>query len=786
MEVSYRWLADFLDLEFSEHAVENYSHRLTMAGAEVEDITYLEDTSDITVGKVTDLSPHPQADNLYLANIRIDDGQNIPTITAASNLYKGALVPVIEAPGELSGTEIEPKTFRGEESRGMLCSKEELGLEEKSSGIWILNDSKFSVGDLLSEKLEFDDWILSFEITSNRPDLLSILGIARELAVLAGKTLDVPDPRFNSSKPAEIEIEIENPKDTPRYTARVLNGVEVSPSPLIIQHRLAKIGLRPQNNVVDATNYTMIELGHPLHPFDFDKINGGIIKIRRARNKETLTTLDGKKRNLQDRNLVIADEADPIALAGIMGGQKSEVRSTSKNILLEGACFDQARIRESAQTIGLSTDASKRFEKGMDPEATKLAINRVTQILDRQNSFQSGSEFVNEYPLPPEPKKIKLRKDRADSIIGIDIDPGEIERIMTGLGISVTEEGDGTFMATPPSSRVDLTRETDLIEELARIHGYGKIPETPPKSGAVNLFSTKKERVINRAKTILTGLGLYETISPGFASGAQLDERKNLLNLKNPMGDKRSQLRSDIGSGLINHAERNFKKGIDSIGLFEIGNVFQPSDENSEETSSLGIFLGGRRYEGIDGKQNYTFRDLKGIIEDFFDSLVISNYGFEPGGPEYLHPGRKAKVFISNSPAGYIGELHPERLEGYGLPDRVYLANLDFETIVARTRFEGSYEELPKYPSSKRDLSLTVPKKITESEIRRTILSQPKVESLYLYDMYQGEQIESGKKSLTYELIFRDREKTLSDDEVEDIVEEIRKGLEEMGIVFRE
>ncbi|MEF8798094.1 MAG: phenylalanine--tRNA ligase subunit beta [Candidatus Bipolaricaulota bacterium] len=786
MEVSYRWLADFLDLEFSERAVENYSRRLTMAGAEVENITYLGDTSDITVGKVFYLSQHPKADNLHLAKVRIDNDQNIPTITAADNLRQGALVPIIEAPGKLSGTEIEPKTFRGEESRGMLCSKEELGLEEKSSGIWILDDSKFSVGDRLSEKLELDDWILSFEITSNRPDLLSILGVARELAVLTGKTLDVPDPRFDSDKPAEVEIEIENPEDTPRYTARVLTEVEVGPSPLIIQHRLAKIGLRPQNNVVDATNYAMIELGHPLHPFDLDKISGGTIKIRRARSEETLTTLDGKKRNLQNHNLVIADEADPIALAGVMGGQKSEVRSTSKNILLEGACFDQARIRESSQKIGLSTDASKRFEKGMDPEATKLAINRVTEILDQQNSFESGTEFVDEYPSPPEPKKIELRKERADSIIGIDIDQGEIERIMAGLGITVTREGDGSFMATPPSSRVDLTREIDLIEELARIHGYDKIPETPPKSGAVNLFSTKKERVINRAKTVLTGLGLYETISPGFASGTQLDDKSGLVDLKNPMGDKRSQLRSDIGSGLINHAERNFKKGIDSISLFEIGNVFQPGGENPEEARNLGIFLGGRRYEGIDAKQSYTFRDLKGILEDFFDSLVVSNYGFEPGGPEFLHPGRKAEVFISNNPAGYIGELHPDHIERYGLPDRIYLADLDFDMIVARTRFEGNYEELPKYPSSKRDLSLTVPEKITESEIRQTILSQPRVESLYLYDMYQGEQIASGKKSLTYELIFRDREKTLSDDEVEEIVREIRKELEEMGIVFRE
>lgn len=785
MEVSYRWLADFLDLEVSDEAVEKYAERLTQAGAEVESVERIEAPSSLTVGKVTDLRPHPDADNLFLAVI--EDGQSkVPTITGADNLEAGALVPLIKAPGKLpDGKEIEAQSFRGEESRGMLCSKEELGLEEKSQGIWLLDGFGFSVGDELTEALEFDDYRLSFEITSNRPDLLSVIGIARELSVLTGKELSPPEPTFNSDAPAPVEIEIEDPEDTPRYTARTLSDVEVGASPLRIQHRLAKVGLRPKNNVVDATNYAMIELGHPLHPFDLDRINGETIRIRRAEAGERLTTLDGEQRELGPENLVIADSDNPVALAGIMGGQTSEVTSFSKNILLEGACFDQARIRKSSQLLGMTTDASRRFEKGMDPGATVRAINRVTEILGEQKAFATASKLADSYPAPAEPKKITLREERANSIIGVEIEKNEIERILTGLGCGVDESSDEGFSVTPPSVRVDLTREIDLIEELARIHGYDMIPETAPDSGEVNLFRTREEKATEKAREVLTGLGLYEVISPGFAPAKQLDEEKSGVKLKNPMGEKRSKLRPDVASSLVRHAENNFKEDSDSIALFEIGNVFQSGEDQPLESTGLGIFLAGRRYEGIDGKENYGFWDLKGVLEDFFAALAI-DASFEPGGPEFLHPGRKAEVSLSGESVGFAGELHPDRAEEYDLPERVYLSELDFGALIERTSFEGSYEKLPQFPASKRDLSLTVPKDVAEKDIRATINDQPRVESLYLYDLYQGEQIDSDKRSLTYEITFRDNEKTLSDEEVDKIVGSIREELKAKGIALRE
>ena len=785
MELSYRWLADFLDLEVSDEAVEKYTERLTQAGAEVESVERIEAPSSLTVGKVADLRPHPDADNLFLAVI--ENGQSkVPTITGADNLEVGALVPLIKAPGKLpDGTEIEAQSFRGEESQGMLCSKEELGLEEKSQGIWLLDGFGFSVGDELTEALEFDDYRLSFEITSNRPDLLSVIGIAREISVLTGKELSPPEPTFDSDAPAPVEIEIEDPEDTPRYTTRTLSDVKVGASPLRIQHRLAKVGLRPKNNVVDATNYAMIELGHPLHPFDLDRINGETIRIRRAESGERLTTLDGEGRELGSENLVIADRKNPIALAGIMGGQTSEVTSFSKNILLESACFNQARIRKSSQLLGMTTDASRRFEKGMDPGATVRAINRVTEILEEQQAFQTASRLADSYPAPAEPKKITLREERADSIIGVEIEKNEIERILTGLGCSVDGSSDESFSVKPPAARVDLTREIDLIEELARIHGYDRVPETPPDSGEVNLFRTREEKATEKARGVLTGLGLYEVISPGFAPDKQLNEEKSGVKLKNPMGEKRSELRPDVASSLIRHAENNFKEESDSIALFEIGKVFQSGEAQPLESTGLGIFLAGRRYEGIDGKENYSFWDLKGILEDFFDALAIDT-SFEPGGPDFLHPGRKAKVLLGGESVGYAGELHPDRTEEYDLPERVYLSELDFGALIEKTRFEGSYEKLPQFPASKRDLSLTVPKDVTEKDIRATIYDRPRVESLYLYDLYQGEQIDSDKRSVTYEITFRDNEKTLSDEEVDEIVESIQEELKAKGIALRE
>lgn len=787
MKLSYRWLADYVDLEISAEAVEYHASKLTMAGAEVEEIEYLEEPSPIYVGKVVTVGPHPNAENLSLVSVDIGT-ETIPTITAASNVNEGDLVPILKAPGRTpDGKEIEPTKFKGEDSKGMLCSKEELGLEEKSSGIWILNPFDLEVGERLTDALEYDDYLLTFEITSNRPDLLSITGLGREVAALEDLTLTTPDPSVNPSVSSDLVINVEDPDDTPRYSARALLDVSITPSPIRIQHRLAKVGGRPKNNVVDATNYVMFELGQPLHPFDLDTLSGNEIVIRRANRGEELITLDGDSRELTEENLLIADRDSPIALAGVMGGQNSEVTTTSRNILLEGACFSQSRIRKSSQVLGMATEASRRFEKGMDPANTVYALDRTAEILSGQSAVGDVAELLDSYPRPAEKQEMRLRKERAESLLGIKLDSAEIEDILSGLGLNVTEfnEEEGAFEVEVSSARVDITREIDLIEEIARIHGYDRIPATPPSSGKIDLYTSKEETLRDRAKRCLTGLGLFEAISPGFAAETQLEERE-LVSLKNPMGKNRASLRGDVSSNLVEHAERNFAEGVESISLFELAHVFREGDGKPDETSKVGILLTGRRYEGIDGRQDFNFWDLKGVVEDFLDYMKVGSYSFNRGERDFLHPGREAEILVDGEYLGFAGELSPTAAEKFDLPNRVYLGELNFDLIVEKSDLERSYTPLPRYPASKRDLSLVVPDSIQEKGIRGVILDQPTVEKAYLYDRYEGDQIEAGKVSLTYELTFRSQEGTLNDEEVNEIMEGINDRLEEMGIALRE
>jgi len=788
MKISYRWLAEYLDLEISRQAVKDHARKLTMAGAEVEEITYIEEPSPIYVSEVVSVEQHPNTDNLYVVQTEMDT-EKLPTITAAKNIQKGDLVPIVKAPGKLpTGQEIERTKFKGETSAGMLCSKQELGLEEKSAGIWILDEFDLSPGDLLTDELEYNDYVLSFEITSNRPDLLSVIGIGREVSAINNLKLVEPKPLISETVKPAVSINIENPNDTLRYSARALLDVDIGPSPIKIQHRLAKVGQRPKNNVVDATNYVMFELGQPLHPFDLDQVNGEEIQIRLANDGEQITTLDGVSRELTSDNLVIADKEKSIALAGVMGGQNSEVTIQTKNILLEGACFSQPRIRKSSQLLGLSTEASRRFEKGMDSAKAPRAIDRTTQLLTDQGATKTVTKLADSYPKRPEEKKIKLRKARAESVLGIELENEKIERILSelGLAVKVLDEPQSTFEVTQTPARVDLTREIDLIEEIARIHGYNKIPSTSPSSGTIDLSTSKREKTTKSTKRCLTGLGVNEVISPGFSPRIELGNDHQLVYLKNPMGSKRNSLRAELSSNLIQHAERNFTEGIDSINLFEIGNVFSPTENTPEETSSLGILLSGRRYEGIDNQQTYNFWDLKGMIEELLHHLNLNHYNFKPGGPEFLHPTRKATIVLQNDSLGFAGELSPTSKERFDLPSRVYLAELDFDLLVDRSDFTKPYKPIPKYPALKRDLSVVVPDSIQEKEIRSIFLSQPYVEKVYLYDRYEGEQIESGKISLTYEVTFRNIEGTLKDEEVNKIIKEINSKLDQLGITLRE
>ena len=788
MDIPYRWLLEYVDLELNEKTVKEVAERLTIAGAEVEGYRYVQPPAGLRVGQLEEVKPHPEADGLSTCLVNMGGTEEERTIICgADNVSPGKLVPVVPPGGFLPGLgEIEARAFRGVTSEGMICSKEELGLEEKSAGIWLLDGDGLSPGDDLMDQLEYDDYVLSFDLTSNRPDLMSVRGVARELAAIYGEELKETQIDFGlPEKEAKTEIILEDPVDVPRYSCRTLSGVEIAPSPLKIQHRLIKAGFRPKNNVVDATNYVLAELGQPLHPFDFSQIKGGKIHVRRAEKGERLTTIDGERLELDEDNLLIADQEEPIALAGVMGGQKSEVKADSENILLESACFNSSTVRRSAKKVAMSTDASRHFERGTDPEVTVEALDRVVNLLDQEGVLSQVSSPTDEYPCPSSPEPIRLRKERAESIVGLDLPREEIEEALTSLEFEVEEGKKGIHYAKPPSFRPDVEREIDLIEEVARIYGYDKIEPEPPAPGEVKLLEDELERAKVQAKETLRGLGLFEAITTGFASEADLGERGKVKFI-NPMGQKRAALRNDLVSGLLEVAQYNYQEGVDSLRLFELGRYFRPEEDGAEEKSGLGLLLAGRRYQGIDGKATYDFWDIKGICLDFLTGMGFERLSFQGDGPSYLHPGRKATVSCKEGKLGYMGELHPGRTDSFDLPERVYLAQLDFDLIARSSGEDYSLEPIPKYPPSKRDLSLVAPKEREERQIRSIIEEEEMVEKTFLYDIYEGEQLEEGRISLTYEVTFRGEEGTLRDQKVEEIVDRLKGKLKNKGVIFRE
>ncbi|MFW6012606.1 MAG: phenylalanine--tRNA ligase subunit beta [Candidatus Bipolaricaulota bacterium] len=785
MKIPYKWLQDYVDIEFGQEIVNEISERLTIAGAEVESVEYLPPPSRLVVGKVLDTQPHPNADNLLECTVNTGN-RNLQLISGAPNIVTGALVPVIPEGGKLPGGQsINTAKIQGRRSAGMLCSKEELGLAEKSEGIWLLPDDNFAPGDNLTEILEYDDYIMQFEITSNRPDLLSVLGIAREISAIFGIELQKPQLDYSGQGDSGVEIEIKNPQDTNRYSCSKLTLEEIKPSPPLIQHRLWKSGLRFKNNVVDATNYVLLELGHPLHPFDGKAISGNTIEIRRARRGEQLTTIDGERCQLDGQNLVIADSERAIALAGIMGGQNTEVTKRTREVLLESARFDPIAIRESSKQLGTSTEASRRFERGADPEMTLPALARVFHLLDSQGALTSFSKPEDNYPTPATPPTIDFEPERVPQVAGLDLPTEDIRQILNSLECTIANHDGEKLQVKPPTFRGDLAREIDLVEEITRIHGYDAIPAEEPQAGTVDLSDDPETELVERVRETLIGLGFYEAINPGFEVEAELEFDREPLRMLNPMGEKRSELRTNLTEGLVELARDHFHKGVSSIRLFEIGKVFEKKrNSDPQEELSLGCLLTGRKYLPGDGKESYDLWDLKGVLEDFLDELGVKDYQFPSGGPDFLHPTRRSDLKIDGQNLGYLGELHPGYLDEMDLPHRVHLCEIRLEDL-AQFRKEQSFSPLPKYPASTRDLSLTVPQDIEETRVREVLLSDEHVDDLHLYDIYRGEQVGPEKLSLTYELTFRDPHQTLEDQEIDTIIEKLRSELKQLGISLR-
>ncbi|MCX6096042.1 MAG: phenylalanine--tRNA ligase subunit beta [Candidatus Bipolaricaulota bacterium] len=786
MKVPCRWLAEYVEIDLDRRAVEALADRLTLAGLEVEGIASTGSVRGAVVGRVVAHRPHPRSDHLALC--RVDVGtEEAEVVCGAANVVDGATVLLIGVGGELpGGLRIEERKIRGVVSRGMICSKAELGLEERSAGIWNLNERlDLPLGTDVNELFEFDDFVLDIRVTSNRPDCLAVYGIAREVAALTGRDLRPLDLDVRESLPAagaSFSVEVEDPADTPRYAARLMSGIRVGPSPLRLEHRLRKAGMRPLSNVVDVTNYVMLELGHPLHPFDADLVRERIV-VRRARAGEAFRTLDGVDRCLSSEALLVTDLDGPMALAGVMGAKRSEIREETTRVLLEIASFGSPTVRRSGRSLGLRTEASLRFERGVDPEGIPLAAARAAHLLQESTGCVVHRGLIDAYPRPREKTTIRLRPSRARSLLGFDLHAERMAEILSRLGAQV-RAGDDLLTVGVPTFRADLREEVDLVEEVGRIAGYDRLPSVPPRVplrlGHQDALEERKDRV----RTILAGLGLDEAVTDGFdradwRSALGLSE-EDLVWVRNPMNAGQKALRASLLPGLLAVVETNLGSGVGGGMLFEAGRVFSRS---RGETESVAAVLFGRTGIPLRGKEEVSLGLGKGILLDLLVGLGLKRARVAADGvPPSLHSSRGGRVLVEGEPIGLFGELAPSARARFPGEPRVIVFELALLPTESGPR---TYAVPPRFPASRRDLSVVLPAERAEENVREAIAAEPDVEGILLYDLYEGEPIAAGHKSLTYELSLRAPDRTLTDAELAAVLERIEKRLGALGVRLR-
>lgn len=789
MLLPINWLKSYLDIDISPKEL---ADGLTYSGSHVESITSMDrGIKNIVVGKITEIDKHPDADKLFIT--KIDIGEKLITIvTGAKNLKKGDYVPVAKIGSILAnGLEIGATEFRGVPSQGMLCSLNELGYmdnviaKEFRDGIFVF-DRDYPLGEDIKKYLQMDDNVIEFEITPNRPDCLSIYGMARETAATFNKDLREVKPKLKNEQD-EIHnfsngIELQTPYCR-RYYSRVIKDVVIGPSPLWIQTTLMNAGVRPINNIVDITNFVMLELGQPLHAFDLDKLAGKKIIVRQAENKETLTTLDNTQRILDENDIVIADSNDSIGLAGIMGGLDSEITPNTKTVLLEGANFSQKHIRLTSKKLSLRTEASTRFEKGLDPNLCEHAVERVAELVEQTGSGVVVKGIIDIKQYEEEDNIITLRPQRAEKLLGVDIPVSHMHSYLNRLGFK-TSTKDNNIQATVPSFRNDVKVEADLIEEVGRMYGFHNIASKPLVGVLTRGEKSYKKQIESRVKDILQGVGFNEVMTYSFVSPKAYDKlnlvehanERNFIKLMNPLGEDFSTMRTTLVSNMLDLIERNQKRGVASANFYEIGHIFIPNSlpvvELPSEKQVLSI--------GFYGENDFYF--MKESLELILDRLGIKDISYtrEANNPTY-HPGRTAIVSFGDIKLGIIGEVHPDVLINYDIKQKVYVADIDFDRVVELSNLDIKYNPLPKFPSMTRDIAVVVDEDVMIGELESVINHHGKdlIESIELFDIYRGDQVADNKKSVAFSIVYRSFEKTLTDDKINPIQEAIIRDLEE-------
>lgn len=786
MRVSLNWLRDLVDLPETPEL----ARRLTMAGLECEGIEPLgTGLEKVVVARILESVPHPQADKLSVTQLDDGTGTKRQVVCGAKNYAVGDLVP-LALPGAVlpGGVEIKEAALRGVPSAGMLCSAKELGSAESASGLLIL-PTDLKPGTPIAEALHLLDTALELNVTPNRADALSHLGIAREVATLTGKALRTPAPKLAETGAATstlAHIEIQWPERCGRYLARVIEGVKVGPSPLHVQARLRAAGVRPINNVVDATNYALLELGHPLHAFDLDKVAGGKVLVRAAQAGEKLPTLDGKERTLDADDLVIADAEKAIALAGVMGGANSEVTEGTTRLLLESAWFQPSGIRRSARRHGLHTEASHRFERGTDVEGAAAALERVAGLIAEWAGGEVRPGAIDVWPTKAAKRHVSLRHARLESLLGTLVPESEPARILTALGFEVTKHGPEQLEVAVPFRRVDVEREEDLIEEVARIRGYDQVPERLPHGTASRPELSHARQVELRLREAMSAAGLSEVLNYSFVSTRELalvDPEGALgkpIRVMNPLSVEQEAMRTSLLPGLIQNLQRSLRHQSTDVRLYELGRVYRthaaaqselPAEQQTAavEELRLGVLLHGRRASMAwhAAGDAVDFYDAKAVVEAVLGGLGIeARYEVERTSSA-LHPRRAARLVVGGTTLGTFGELHPRLARAFELPEGVLFLDLDVGALGQAARLLPRYRGLPRFPAVLRDLAFVVEESVSVEQAIAAIREAggAQVEAVTLFDVYRGGQIPPGKKSLAFAVRHRAADRTLNEAE---------------------
>ena len=799
MDMSMTWLKDYVDVDAD---IKDFVEDITLSGSKVEGYTVLGgDIKNVVTGKVLSIEKHPDADKLVVTKIDIGSEEPLQIVTGAKNLYEGAFVPVALSGSTLAnGVKIKKGKLRGVESNGMLCSVEELGCdrhdfpEAPEDGIYIFKE-EVPLGADVVEVMDLYDESVEFEITSNRPDCFSMIGLAREAAATYDKKLNYPEIMVKEEADGDINsmisVEIKNSELCPRYVARVVKNVKIGPSPRWMRKRLRSVGIRPINNIVDITNFVMQEFGQPMHAFSIDTITDRKIIVRNAEEGEKFTTLDGNERTLDSSMLVIADTEKAIGIAGVMGGENSMITGDTAEVLFESANFNGPNIRITAKKLGLRTDASSKFEKGIDPNLCALAVNRAVQLVEILGCGDVVKGSVDCYPNKLERRRISYSPEKINKLLGTEIPENTMIELFERLEIVVDKEAK---MLTIPTFRPDLETDADLAEEVARLYGYSRIEPTLAAGTPTVGKKTYEQQITDIVKDTMISNGLCEAMTYTFESPKVFDkllipeesELRKTVVISNPLGEDFSIMRTTTLNGMLTSLSTNYNRRNEEAALFEIGKVFLPKalplTELPDEPQKLSIAMYGN---------DTDFYTIKGIAEHLFDVLGIGNKAeFRPqGNISWMHPGRTADIYIGTNHAGYIGELHPTVAGNYSIETRVYFAVIDFSALVEGSCLITEYKALPKYPAITRDISMVIKDSVFVKDIEKVIVDNggKLIENIKLFDVYQGSQIESGFKSVSYSITFRASDRTLIDEDVNPSMKKIVEALEkEFGANLRE